>query len=183
MDANEPSTKLVSDDEKRSAINAALRKVTEQLGIDPDLVGAKISFGLNSELSPELQHELAKAMGLQMAFQTLETVLPNIRTKDELDQMVQNISAGAEQTSTIAREQLDLIREKLPRRGGPGRKPKLNNQQAKILCEEVLKLVGKKYTVGDALQGISDNSLALVGVHVGKRTLQTMWGKRKEYLS
>lgn len=183
------SKRLVSDEEKRSAIKAILRKLAGRLGIDPDLVSQSISFGLNSELSPEREHQLSKAMGLQLGFQAqmasgdMEEILLSIRTKDDLDRFVQSFSEGFEPVPTIARKQLDQIRENLPRRGGPGRDPILNHQESTIVCKEILRLIGLGYGTKEAIAEVSDKCLDLVQKKVGVRTLQTIWSKRKEYLS
>jgi hypothetical protein len=189
MGAKESSKRLVSDEEKRSALNAALRKLAERLGVDPDLFGEQISFGLNSGLSPEREQELSKAMGLQIGFQaqmasgSMEKMLLSIQTKDDLDRFVQSFGEAAAQAPTIARKQINEIKAKLPRGGGPGRKPKLNHQQSTIVCKEILRLIGMQYGTKEALVEVSKMCPDLVQKKVGARTLQTIWSKRKEYLS
>jgi hypothetical protein len=182
MNAKEPSLRSVSDEEKRRAINAALRKLATHLGVDPDLIGAKISFGFNSALSPEQEHELAKAKGLQMAFQSIDELLPSIRTEEDLHLMVQAIGAAAEQAPTIARNAIDQIRSKLPRRGGPGRISKLDKRESTIVCKEILKLVGRKFKTKDALIEVSKNCPDLLQKTISPRTLQKAWDKRDEFL-
>jgi hypothetical protein len=124
------SPKLVSDEVKPRAINEVHQTLAARLGVDPELVGAKISFGLNSELPTERQHELAKAMGLQMAFESSEKLFASIRTEEDLNRAVQAFEAATEQAPTIARNVIEKIGAKLPRRGGPGRTPKLDPQES-----------------------------------------------------
>jgi hypothetical protein len=182
MTANEPSQDLLSDDDKLSAIKAVLRKLAPRLGVDPDLIGAKITWGSNSGLSPEQEHELAKAKGFQLAFQTIDELFPGIRTQDDLDLIVQGFSALVEAAPTIARNQVEKIKSEIPRRGGPGRTPKLNHQESTIVCIEILKLVGKKYTDKAALDQVSKKCPDLLHKKVSARTLRKAWDKRDEFL-
>jgi len=183
MNAKNLSLEIVSDKEKRSAINAVLRKLTARLGVDPDLLGTKISFGISGGMSPEREHELAKAKGLQLAFQSIEEFLPNIRTRNDLDEIVQAFSKSIEQAPTIARTTIDQIKAQIPRRGGPGRIPKLDPRESTVVCEEILKLVGRKYKVKDACVEVSKMCPDLLQKTVGPRTLQNIWLKRDQFLS
>jgi hypothetical protein len=143
MNVKNPSLQPVSDKEKRSAINPLLRRYAARLGVDPDLLDAKISFGISGGLSSEREQELAKAKGLQMAFQSVEDLLPSIRTRKDLDDMVKAFNAQIEQAPTVARMVIDQIRAQMPRRGGPGRERKLDSQESAVVCREILKLIGK----------------------------------------
>jgi hypothetical protein len=183
MNAKNLSLDPVSDDEKRSAINTVLRKYAARLGVNPDLLGVKISFGISGGASPEREHELAKAKGLQMAFQSIEEILPNIRTRKDLDEMVQAFGELIEQAPTIARTTIDQIKAQIPRRGGPGRIPKLDFQESTVVCKEILKLVGRKYKVKDACVEVSKMCPDLLQKTVSPRTLQKTWDKRDEFLS
>jgi hypothetical protein len=183
MSAKKPSQELVSDEEKRRAINPVSRKLAVRVGVDPELLDTKISFGSTSRLSPEREHELAKAMAFQMGFlQSIEALLPTIRTQEELDRFVEGLEATVEPAPTIVRNTMDKIRSKVPRRGGTGREPKLDYREATMVCREILKLVGKKYTAKEAIAEVSRMCPELLGKAVGTRTLQKAWDKRDEFL-
>ena len=169
------------DEEKRRQLDEAFRNFAVQLGVDPDLLDSNIRFGPSSELSPEQQHELAKAKGLQIV---LESVLSGIRTEVDLQQALQTILARTERASTVAREAMDQIRADLPRRGGPGRGPKLDRRESTIVCKEILKLVGvRKYRLKDALSEVSKMCPEILHKTVSPRTLQKAWDKRDEFLA
>jgi hypothetical protein len=183
MTAKKPSQKLLSEEAKRRAINAAFRRLAARVGVNPDLLGTKISWGVSSGLSPEQEHELAKAKGFQSGIESMEEMLPHIRTQQDLDGLVQEIDTRAEQAPTMVRNELDRIRAKLPRRGGPGREPKLDSQQSTIVCKETLKLMGKKkFGITEALAEVSKMCPALLGKSVSPRTLRDAWDRRDEFL-
>jgi|ERR1700733_9940744 hypothetical protein len=183
MNAKNLSLEAVSDEEKRSVLTAALRKLAARLGVEPSLLDAKISFGISGELSPEREHELAKAKGLQMAFQSFEEMLPKIRTRKDLDDMVQACGDVIEQAPTIARTTIDQIKAQIPRRGGPGRVPKLDPQESTVVCRQILKLIGRKVSSKDAIAEVSRMCPDLLQKTVSPRTLEKIWAKRDQYLT
>jgi hypothetical protein len=185
MNAQETSQELVSDEEKRQALELVMRKLAARLGVNPDLVGKKIAFGLKSPLPPDQEYELAKAKGLQfgmqMALQSLEEVLPQIKTREQLAEVVQSWNAAINPAPTIARNLIDRIRRSLPRRGGPGRDPLLDERETKMVCKEILKRVGKKYTVTKAIAEVSKMCPDLIGKTVSTGTLWKAWEARDEH--
>jgi hypothetical protein len=181
MDDQDVPQKLVSDAEKRLAIKVAHRKLAARLGIDPELLEAKISFGLQSNLPPERQHELAIAMGVQMALQSAEEVVSQIRTREELDELVQSMESAIEPAPTIVRAVMERIKDGLPRRGGPGRRPLLDDRETEIVCKEIHKLTGKKNTQTEAISAVSKMCPVLLKKAVGTGTLWKAWAMRDRY--
>ncbi len=181
MDDSEVSQELVSDDEKRQVLELLQRKMATRLGLNPDLLGKKISFGLNSTMSPDQEHELAKAKGLQLALPAMEEVLPQIRTRDQLNKLVQSWNAAMNPAPTIARNLIQRIKNAMPRRGGPGRDSLLNDTETKMVCKEILKRVGKKYTATKAIAEVSKMSPQLIGKTVSTGTLWKAWKARDDY--
>ena len=96
--------------------------------------------------------------------------------------MLQSVNAELEQTPTIARNSIERIKSSLPRRGGPGREPKLDAPECSVVSQEILKLIGKKYKVKDALVEVSRMCPQLIGKSVSPRTLQKAWDRRDEFL-
>ena len=182
MSARRTSQKLVSDEEKRSAIDGPIRRLGVRLGVNPDLVGRKISWGLNRGLPTESDHELAKAKGFQIALDALEEMWPEIRTREELDQFVQEIVALTEQAPSIMRNQMDQIRTQLARRGGPGREPLLNADQSKIVCDQIGEFIRKGSSVTEAIVKTKDICPEIIGKKPGVRTLGKAWKRRNEFL-
>lgn len=187
MNNKEHSNEPVSDEEKRQALYFVHQELAERLGIKRDLIGQKISFGLQSSLSPAAEFELAKAKGFQVyvqtALQCLEELLPKIRTRGELDDLVRTMRADLERAPTIAREQLGEIKKGLARRGGPGRNPLLDPEKSTLACKEMLNLVGKGCTATEAIDQVAQTSPTLLGTKVGKGTLWKAWKDRKKYLA
>jgi hypothetical protein len=186
MDEKEASQELVSDEEKRQALVAVQRKFAARLGVNPDLLEEKISFGLQSVFSPERQGELAMAKGLQLGMQMalpslLEELQPRIQTREQLDELVQAMDAELERAPTTVRDRLDQIKKGLPRRGGPGRDPLLDERETKMLCKEILKRVGKKYTATKAIAEVSKMCPDLIGKTVSTGTLWKAWEARNEH--
>jgi type II secretory pathway component PulF len=71
----------------------------------------------------------------------------------------------------------------LPRRGGPGRQPKLNATQSSQVCDQIALFLRQGHTLKQALQKVAELSITLFGKKVGARTLQKAWDKRREYRS
>jgi hypothetical protein len=181
MNADKPSERLVADDEKRLVLEAAKRKLAARLGVDPDLLGRKISFGLDSVFSPEQELELAKAKGLQIGLDSMDELLPRIRTREDLDRVAQMFGVAEHQAPSKARIVIDHIKRKLPRRGGPGRTPKLDTQESIIVCKEILKQIGKGNTLTKALKEVSKMCPDILQKKVSPRTLSKVWNRRKEF--
>jgi len=78
----QPSPTPITEEEKRLALKAAFRRFAERLGVRPDLFDSKVRFGQSSQLSDEEQHELAKAMALQIVQKSVEeNLLSDIQTR------------------------------------------------------------------------------------------------------
>jgi hypothetical protein len=179
MTEDKSPSELVTEEEKRQAFDAACRKLFTRLGLDPDLSQVKIRFGLHTELSREQQQMMAKAMGLQIALQAgRDQLLSEVRTKQDLDNALRAIDEAAEQSPTIARKVMDQIRAELPRRGGPGREPKLNPEESAKVCDEIARYVREGDRVKQAIAKTSAKCLELIGKAVGTRTLEKAWSKR-----
>jgi hypothetical protein len=180
MNADEPAQRLLSDEEKRLAIEAAKRKLAARLGVDPDSMGHKISFGLESDLSPERQWELAKAKGLQWGLASMDELAANIKTEKDLNRFNQLTDKLLTQVPTSARAVLHRIKATLPRGGGPGRTPTLNAQESIKVCDEIAKLIRNGDNITKALKEASKMCPDIVGKEVGTRTLAKVWSKRGE---
>jgi DNA invertase Pin-like site-specific DNA recombinase len=87
-----------------------------------------------------------------------------------------------EKMPTAIRKATKELGHALPRRGGPGRQPKLTGTQAAKACDQIGLFVRQGHTVKEALKKVAELTPGLFGKKVGARTLQKAWDKRSEYL-
>jgi hypothetical protein len=175
---------VVSDEEKRFAFQRKVRELANRLGVKPELIDTRISFGFTSSKSPEEEHELAKAKGLQIAAEhAANELLPQVKTRRDLEEFEKALDAGIEKSPTVARKQWKKINRDLPRGGGPGRKPKLDFDQCRRACQEMLFEIGQgASSAKEAAAKVSERSYELFRKHVGRRTFETIWSERQKYL-
>lgn len=176
------SNENVTEEQKQEAFESAIRKLSGRLGVNADLLPLNIRFGPTSTNTEEREHELAKALGLQIPMQYMkEHMLPLVRTQEQLQDLIQMMDAFAEQAPSIARQQLDRIKSVLPRSGGPGREPKLNAIQSQMACDEISSEIRLGAKAKEAAKAVAARSQQLFGKTVSARTLGTIWSRRNEY--
>lgn len=103
-----------------------------------------------------------------------------IRTEDQLAKALEEIKVRGEQMPTMTRKALKAVSNMLPRRGGPGRQPKLNPREAAKACDHIAMFIRQKHSLKEALKLMSDSSTSILGKPVGTRTLQKAWDKRDQ---
>jgi hypothetical protein len=102
----------------------------------------------------------------------------NIKTEDELKKVLEEMKGQREKLPAATRKVLKAVGAMLPRRGGPGRQPKLDSKQASRACDQIAVFIRQKHTLKEALQKVSEISPTVLGQKVGARTLQKAWNKR-----
>jgi len=103
----------------------------------------------------------------------------NIKNREQLDQVLREIARAGEEMPTIFRKAAKQMIATLPRRGGPGRKPKLNSREASQMCDQIVFFIRQKNTLKQALQKAAELSPSIIGgKKVGSRTLQKAWDQR-----
>jgi len=70
---------------------------------------------------------------------------------------------------TAIRKATKELGHALPRRGGPGRQPKLNVAQAAHVCDQIALFMRQGHTPKDALQKVAELTPTLLGKKVGAR--------------
>jgi hypothetical protein len=182
MTDQKTAPKIVTDEEKRRGLDAAYRKFFLRLGVDLAAYDSAIRIGLQGNLSPEQEHELSKVKGLQIVAETAtRELLPQIRTQEDLDSAVRSLEASLEEAPTLVRKELDRIRRELPRRGGPGRKHKLNDEEKARACDAIMQHIRGGMTTTKAIKATVDECPKLLGKKVGQRTLEEAWSERKKF--
>jgi len=182
MDPKKSQLGDLTDEEKRLAIDAASRRIFEELGLNLELFDSDIRFASHSPLSEEQQQRLSMALGLRMALKTTpDLLIPDIHTREDLDDALRQLKALGERAPTTARQILGQIRAKLRRRGGPGRAPKLNDKESAIVCDLISEFHRKGYSVTEAIAKTSALCPKLLGKKVAARTLSNYWSKRNQF--
>jgi hypothetical protein len=172
----------VTKEEIEERINQAVQKLFERLGFGTKPSDVKELLAQNSQLPPEKQIPKGIELGLQLGFGSFaNTVNTGIRTRDDLEKVLHIIGEAAEQAPTLARGALTQTLKNLPRRGGPGRIPKLDPKESAKVCDQIGLFIRQKCTLKEALAKTSALCPTLLGKRVGSRTLQKAWDKRDEF--
>jgi hypothetical protein len=123
------------------------------------------------------------AAGISVLFgmsgrQKFEERTRKVKTQAELERLVQEMREMSERLPTVTRAALQSLSKILPRRGGPGRRPKLTAKEANEACNHIAVFIRSGLNVKQALQKCADLSLQVLGKKVGSRTLQKAWNNR-----
>lgn len=174
---------FVTKEEVESRINEAVRKLFERVGLKADPSTVKELLAANSKLPAEKQMAKGIELGLQLGFGSFaNTCDTGIKTRQDLEKVLHTIGEATERAPTMARGALTQALKNLPRRGGPGRIPKLDARESATVCKQILQFIGQKYTVKEALGKTSEMCPVLLGKTVSPRTLQKAWDKRDEFI-
>lgn len=185
MTRKPPQPGPLSKEEIQSRIGVAVNKLFARLGFEPNSAHLEILFHANAALPSA--NQLPKAVELAVRWAvgsaTAEQV-KEIKTREELDTILKTIGEATEVAPTEARTALKEIQRKFQRRGGPGAKPKLNDEDCVIVCKQILKFTTiDKFPLKKALVETSKLCPILIGKKVGARTLEDKaWKKKNEYL-
>jgi hypothetical protein len=106
-----------------------------------------------------------------------------VKSERQLENALALIREAGEKMPTAIRKALKELGHALPRRGGPGRQPKLNTMQAGHVCDQIALLLRQGHKLKSALQKVAELTPTLLGKKVGARTLQKAWDRRGEYRS
>jgi|HubBroStandDraft_6_1064221.scaffolds.fasta_scaffold257464_1 hypothetical protein len=160
--------------------------MTDCFGISPTDAERLIKAGMAGRLKIPARNDSAAAAqifdaGIAHAFtQVVDYQIrkTRIRTEDELAAAFQRMEEVREQMPTATRKALKEFSKMLPRRGGPGRQPKLNRSEASKACDHIAMFMRHGNTLKEALVRMAESSPTLVGKKVGARTLQKAWDNR-----
>ena len=103
-----------------------------------------------------------------------------IKNEQQLAQALQDLKRVGDEMPSLMRKAVKQFVGSLPRKGGPGRQPKLNQKDAALACDQIALFIRQKDNLKQALQKVADLSPTLFGKKVGARTLQKAWDKRGE---
>lgn len=105
-----------------------------------------------------------------------------VKNEAQLQEALARIREAREKMPTAIRKATKELGHALPRRGGPGRQPKLNGTQAAQVCDQIALFMRQGYTLKTSLHKVAELSPTLFGKKIGARTLQKAWDKRSEHL-
>jgi len=103
-----------------------------------------------------------------------------IKNEEQLRDAVRKIREVRNQLPTVMRKAMKQVVAVLPRRGGPGREPKLRPPEASQMCDQIAMFIRQNNNLKQALQKVSELTPQLLGKKVSPRTLQKAWNKRGE---
>jgi hypothetical protein len=144
---------------------AEVRKILKQVHI---LENAPVGWGLTIGMS----------LGLGGAGKALA---PRVKTEAQLQSALASIREAGENMPTVIRKVTKELGRALPRRGGPGRKHKLNATQAAQVCDQIALFMRQGDSLKEALPKVAELTPSLFGKKVGARTLQKAWDRRRDY--
>lgn len=104
--------------------------------------------------------------------------LAKIETEEQLRDFVQYIREQREGFPTVMRKAMKQITAALPRRGGPGRQPKLTPSEASQMCDQIALYIRQNNNLKQALQKTAELTVQVLHKKVSPRTLQKAWNKR-----
>jgi hypothetical protein len=175
--------KPITKKEIEERINEAVQQLYERLGFKFDPSEVSEFLAANAGLPPEKAMPKTMEFGLALGFGSFtDKFKTGIKTREDLEKVLQTIGEVREQAPTLVRSVYTQAIKNLPRRGGPGRIPKLDARESVVVCNQILQFIGRKYTVKQALAKTSEMCPTLLGKAVSQRTLQKAWDKRDEFL-
>lgn len=101
-----------------------------------------------------------------------------IDSDQQLQDVIRQIKGVREEIPTVIRKAMKQVTASLPRRGGPGRQPKLRPHEADQMCDQLAMFIRQNNNLKQALQKLSNLTPQLLGKKVSPRTLQKAWDKR-----
>lgn len=142
----------------------ALAKLAKTKGLRPELL---VAGGLTITVGMLLQN-----------FGKTFASAAKIENDEQLHAAIRAIKEVRNQLPTVIRKAMKQITATLPRRGGPGRQPKLKPNEASQMCDQIATFIRQNNNLKQALQKVSQLTPQLLGKKVSPRTLQKAWNKR-----
>jgi hypothetical protein len=157
----------ILEESKLNPAPDALRKLSKRKGLSPEIY---VSEGMTITLGVQLQDFGRKFASASAA---------NIKDEVELQAVIQRMRLVRNGLPTEIRKAMKLVAGSLPRRGGPGRQPKMQPQEANQMCDQIATFLRHRHTIKQALKKSSDLTPQLLGKRVSPRTLQKAWNNRE----
>lgn len=153
------------EENKLNPSSGALAKLAKTKGLSPELY---VQGGMTITVGTFLQD-----------FGRTFASAASIQNEKQMQAALTAIKEVGYQLPPILRKAMKQVASSLPRRGGPGRQPKLNPREAVLVCDQIATFIRRKNTLKQALQKVSESAPQLLGKKVSPRTLQKAWDKRE----
>jgi len=133
-----------------------------------------------TELSPETRIARGLSLGAAIGLGSIgKEVARQLKTEEQFNKLLKEMRVAGDRIPTLLRKATKEMLRVLPRRGGPGRLPKLSPKEASQMCDQVAIFIRQKHTVKRSLQMAAElSSTILNGKTVSARTLQKWWNTR-----
>jgi hypothetical protein len=174
--------KRLTKKEIAKRIDAAYRDLLEGTGfkVDPNEVNRTLKA---SNISPHKRVATGISWGMALGVLSWGNIASrDIKTEEQLNKVLLDLKEAKERLPTLARKATKEVLSKLPRRGGPGRTPKLNARESSMVCDQIGLFIRQKNTLKESLAKTAELSLTLLGKKVSARTLQKAWDKRDQFI-
>jgi len=165
-------------------LDEAWREVLKETGL-PSSPAEMRKVLKEVNVSPELPLARGLTLGIALGLGGLgKTLARKVKTEEQLEKALQETKEVGEKMPTAIRRAIKEVASSLPRRGGPGRRPKLSPKEASVMCDQIALFIRQKYGLKEALKKAADLSPSILGgKKVSARTLQKAWGRRAEFTS
>ena len=171
----------------RAEIERRLNEALEEVFVKNNLASGASQlrqfFRDNKKVAPEV----AVVNGMKITARMLidnygrtATKVTDIKDEEQLETAIRAIKSLNETLPTAMRKATKAFATALPRRGGPGRQPKLNAKEASLMCDQIAMFIRQGLSLKEALNKTAALTPTLLGKKVGARTLQKAWDKRDE---
>jgi hypothetical protein len=174
-------TERLTKTEIQKQIDTAWREALENAGMKWSRAAAE---DLAAETNISIETRLARGITLGMALGLGgigKEAGRKIKTQQQLDESLQKIRHAGEAMPTMIRRATKELVRTLPRRGGPGRQPKLNAKESAQVCDQIGMFMRRGDNLRGALKRVADLAATLLGKKVSPRTLQKAWDKRDQH--
>lgn len=164
-------------------LNEAWRKMLDENKLSPDPDAFKTLMKMKKP-TPEKFVAGGVTVTVGMLLQNFgQTIRGKAKIKNEqhLQAVLRQIKEMSNQLPTVIRKATKAVTATLPRRGGPGRQPKLRPDEARQMCDQIALFIRQKSNLKQALQKVSGLTPTLLGKKVSPRTLQKAWDKRDQH--
>lgn len=172
----------LSRTEMAKRIDAAWHQILEENGLvfNPTELKAMIK---TAHLSPQANLARGLTIGAAIGLSSAgKKVAPMIRSEEQFYRVLQEMKRAGDKIPTMLRKATKDMARALPRKGGPGRQPKLSPREASLMCDQIALFIRQKNTLRQALQKTSELSPRILeGKTVSPRTLQKAWDIRDKF--
>jgi hypothetical protein len=173
-------TEKLSRAEVVRTLNQEWAAVLEEVHCNPS-PDALVKLSRTKDLRPEFYVKGGLTITIGMLLQNFGksfVSVAKIENEQQLREAVRMIRQVREELPTVMRKAMKQVVAVLPRRGGPGRQPKLKAHEASQMCDQIAMFIRQNNNLKQALQRVSELTPHLLGKRVSPRTLQKAWNKR-----